>query len=136
MNPFFVGRTPLPDNLKALFRSVTMVLPDILIIAEIILHSNGFLDARNLACKITRLFELLNEQLKFQIHYDFGLRSIKTILVNAGKMKLRAINVATFNDLAVAKAKIAMDAHMVEIARVNRDKKIHGGLRGTLVLKR
>ena len=70
-----------------------MVVPNTLIIAEIILYSNGFSDARNLSFKVTRLFELLNEQLKFCAHYDFGLRTIKAILVNAGKMKLRSINV-------------------------------------------
>ena len=56
MNPFFVGRTPLPDNLKALFRIVTMVVPNTELIAEIILKSNGFSDAKNLAYKVTQLF--------------------------------------------------------------------------------
>lgn len=93
MNPFFVGRTPLPDNLKALFRTITMVVPNTTIIAEIILYSNGFSEARKLALKVSKLFEILTEQLKFCSHYDFGLRSIKTILVNAGNMKLRAISV-------------------------------------------
>ena len=81
-----------------------MVIPNTTIIAEIILYSNGFADARNLAYKLTRLFELLNDHLKFCEHYDFGLRTIKAILVNAGKMKLRSINVKTSEELSLDKA--------------------------------
>ena len=58
MNPFHFGRTPLPDSLTALFRQITMVVPDTLFIAEIILYSVGFGNARNLAFKITRTFTL------------------------------------------------------------------------------
>ena len=136
MNPFFVGRTPLPDNLKALFRQITMVLPDVLIIVEIILHSNGFHDARTLACKVTRLFELLNETLKFQLHYDFGLRAIKTMLTNAGRMKLRAINVRTPDELARAKAEVAITDHMAAVQRVHRERKMAGARRGSGAYRR
>ena len=86
-----------------------MVVPNTQLIAEIILYSNGFVDARNLANKVCRLFEVLNDQLKFQIHYDFGLRSIKTILLQAGKMKLRSINVPTSEKIQMENSLTAIE---------------------------
>ncbi|KAL3932186.1 MAG: hypothetical protein SGPRY_000804 [Prymnesium sp.] len=68
MNPGYAGRTELPENLKALFRGCAMVVPDFNNICEIELAAEGFLQAKALAVKFVRLFELNKELLSKQDH--------------------------------------------------------------------
>lgn len=49
-SPGYAGRTELPDNLKSMFRPISMVVPDSTLIAEIILFGEGFNN-----CKVLRL---------------------------------------------------------------------------------
>lgn len=61
MNPAgkgYGGRQKLPDNLKQLFRPVAMSKPDNEQIAEVILFSEGFKQAKELGRKLVAIFNL------------------------------------------------------------------------------
>jgi dynein heavy chain len=102
MNPGYAGRTELPDNLKALFRPVTMIKPDLLQICQIMLFSEGFEGAPQLAKKMTVLYSLSQQVLSKQHHYDFGLRALKSVLVMAGALKRESADLS--EDLVLMRA--------------------------------
>ncbi len=139
MNPGYAGRTELPDNLKALFRPVTMVVPNLELICQIMLFSEGFGEASKLAKKMTVFYKLSTEQLSKQFHYDFGLRALKSVLVTAGGLKrkhsdlsedaiimraLRDSNMSklVFEDVSLFKGLIGDVLRLVECLRTGHEK--------------
>lgn len=87
MNPGYAGRSNLPDNLKKLFRSVAMSKPDKELIAEVMLFSQGFKQAKSISKQVVPFFEHSSQKLSKQPHYDFGLRALKSVLVSSGSLK-------------------------------------------------
>jgi dynein heavy chain len=87
MNPGYLGRSELPEGLKALFRPITVMVPDLGLICENMLMAEGFETAEVLGKKFVTLYLLNKDLLSVQMHYDWGMRAIKSVLVVAGGFK-------------------------------------------------
>lgn len=87
MNPAgkgYGGRQKLPDNLKQLFRPVAMTVPDNVVITQVLLYAEGFKYSNVLSTKLVAVFTLAKEFLSEQQHYDWGLRSLKSVIQACG----------------------------------------------------
>lgn len=87
MNPTYAGRSDLPDNLKSLFRPISMMTADLQLISENMMLSEGFQQGKTLSKKMITLYSLMTQQFSKEKHYDFGMRALKSVLNCAGNMK-------------------------------------------------
>lgn len=95
MNPGYVGRVELPENLKKLFKSTSMIKPDKENIVEVLLIAQTFSFAKELSTKIVPFFTEIDSLTSNQKHYDFGLRSLKSTLSRSGAIKRANLEKAT-----------------------------------------
>ncbi|CAD7974700.1 unnamed protein product [Amoebophrya sp. A25] len=87
MNPGYLGRSELPEGLKALFRPITVMVPDFRLIMENMCMAEGFTEAGALGLKFSTLYALAADLLSKSNKYDWGMRAIKSVLVVAGGFK-------------------------------------------------
>ncbi len=64
----YIGRVELPNNVNVFFRPIAMMKPDTTTISEVLLLSNGFVNAPSLATKLTKFFEFMETQVSKQVH--------------------------------------------------------------------
>ncbi|XP_046630090.1 dynein axonemal heavy chain 7-like [Neodiprion virginianus] len=83
-----VNHSSIPNNTRSLFRTVAMVLPDFLPISEVELYAGGFTDAKILARKLVTAHKLCADLFATELFYDFGMRSMKSVLRRAVHLKL------------------------------------------------
>ena len=89
MNPQYIFRTELPENLKILFRPVALKAADRQRICEIKFLADGYPAqiANSLAKLLIVSLDVLMQQMSHQSHYDFSLRAVMNILKYASTLK-------------------------------------------------
>ena len=87
MNPTYTGRTELPENLKTLFRPISVAMADKQKICEIRFMAEAFQKSEDLSKKLTTFYDVMEQQLSKQPHYDFSLRSIISVLTHTLNFK-------------------------------------------------
>ncbi|CAI6360698.1 unnamed protein product [Macrosiphum euphorbiae] len=104
----------LPDNFKSMFRTVSMIVPDSKLIAETILFSEGFKDAKTLGNKIFVVYSLFKQIVNKQNYCEYGLRSLIGLIKYAGNYKQTNTEVPD-NEI------ILLAVHKTILANINKE---------------
>lgn len=87
LNPNYAGRSQLPENLKTLFRPISVVMADKIKICEMRFMAEAYQKSEDLAKTLITFYDVMEQQLSKQPHYDFSLRSIISVLNQSSSFK-------------------------------------------------
>ncbi|KAG9389706.1 Dynein heavy chain N-terminal region 2 [Carpediemonas membranifera] len=117
MNPGYAGRQELPENLKALFRPVSMILPNAKFIGEVLLHCAGFVASEQLAVQLTRFLDSTKARLSHAPQYDYSLRTLKATVAEASLHRWKAQGTIREAELLAAAVKKVITPRLEDIDR-------------------
>jgi len=80
MNPGCPGRHEIPEILRAKMVDQPFSVPDMTVIIQVLLGSEGITDCDALGAKVFACVQACKEKCSKQSHYDFGLRFIKKLV--------------------------------------------------------
>lgn len=89
MNPIYLRRVELTQNIKECFRTVTVAMPQYSTILEVLLHGMKMNNSNELVQKIGSTFATLSIQLGSDSKFDFGLRAMKFLISRIGQRKTK-----------------------------------------------
>ena len=76
----YMGRNKIPESLKVLFRSITLVKPNLEMIIKLTLIAYGFRDYAKMSNQLVNFVALFKSQFREKKQYQLGLRRIEIIL--------------------------------------------------------
>jgi dynein heavy chain len=86
MNPGYAGRTKLSESIRALCLEQEYTVPDFKLIVQVMLGAEGILDCDAIGAKVVSVISACKEKCSKAHWYDFGLRFIKTLVREIGRV--------------------------------------------------
>ncbi|MEN2497593.1 MAG: dynein heavy chain [Marteilia pararefringens] len=85
MNPDYIGRNKLLDNIRQHFQSFSIESSDLITLVACFLECNLFSHAKEHSKNVISFFQMCSLIFKRYSYYDFGLRAMKNIIFLASK---------------------------------------------------